>query len=150
MEDWLERVNDPELGSPLCLEPDFQRAHVWTVEQQINYVEFRLRGGSSGSTLYFNCPSWMDGFRHPLVLVDGLQRITAARKFMANELSVFGGIFLSDFEDKIPFELSFTINVNKLQTDVEVLQWYLEMNSGGTAHTDAELDKVRAMIERAS
>jgi hypothetical protein len=28
-----------------------------------------------------------------------------------------------------------------------VLKWYLEFNSGGTVHTEAELNKVRKMIE---
>ena len=42
----------------LQLNPDFQRGHVWTKDQQISFVEYYFRGGTSGRVLYFNKPSW--------------------------------------------------------------------------------------------
>ena len=76
----------------LILDPPFQRGHVWTQAQQEAYVIHLLRGGLSGKDLYFNCPSWhgkaltdYDEF----VCVDGLQRITAIRKFIQNKLKNF-------------------------------------------------------------
>ena len=41
LEDWLE---DLRRRGELDLNPDFQRGHVWTEQQQIRYVEFVLRG----------------------------------------------------------------------------------------------------------
>jgi len=76
--------------APLDLNPDFQRAHVWTEAQQRAYVEYVLRGGEVGRTLTFNCPGWMNDFRGPYVIVDGKQRLEAARKFVRGELKVFG------------------------------------------------------------
>ena len=38
----------------LQLNPEFQRGHVWTEEQQIAWVEYYLRGGKSGNTIYLN------------------------------------------------------------------------------------------------
>ena len=39
-----------EEGLDLC--PDFQRGHVWTVEQQIAFVEYVLRGGKTSELLF--------------------------------------------------------------------------------------------------
>jgi len=69
----------------LKLNPDFQRGHVWTEEQQIAYMEYLLMGGNNARTIYFNKPSWGD-FRarsgyDEFVCVDGLQRLTAVRKY---------------------------------------------------------------------
>ena len=43
----------------LQLNPDFQRGHVWSIGQQIAYIEYILRGGKSGLDFYFNHPNWM-------------------------------------------------------------------------------------------
>ena len=36
----------------LQLDPDFQRGHVWTENQQIAYIEYLLRGGKSARVIY--------------------------------------------------------------------------------------------------
>src|SRR6185369_8575566 len=59
---------------PLILEPEFQRGHVWSREQQIAFCEFLIRGGESGRTIIFNCRGWQNKFEGPMYLVDGLQR----------------------------------------------------------------------------
>ena len=41
----------------LQLNPDFQRGHVWSEDQQVKFIEYVLRGGKSGKILYFNNPS---------------------------------------------------------------------------------------------
>lgn len=71
-----------ELG--LNLDPDFQRFHVWTEKQQIDYMEFLLRGGSTGRTIYLNNPQWQRGWKieDEFVLVDGKQRVQALRRFL--------------------------------------------------------------------
>ena len=38
------------------------------------------------------------------------------------------------------------LNVNDLKTEREVLQWYVDMNAGGTPHTTEEIDRVKKLI----
>jgi len=140
----------------LDLNPDFQRGHVWTEQQQIAYVEFMLRQPQSGREIYFNHPGWMGSFEGDFVLVDGLQRITAAQRFVNNEIPAFGH-FLSDIGGleskrpgvkKIPSDVSFSFNIAKLQTRAEVLQWYLDFNSGGTPHSIQEINRVQELLKK--
>lgn len=136
-----------ELG--LILNPDFQRGHVWTEEQQEKYIEYVLRGGTSGKEIYFNKPSWhckaktdYDDF----VCVDGLQRITAIMKFQSNEIKAFG-LYYNEFDGE-PREITtrLSIYINDLQYEKNVLQWYIEMNEGGTPHTKEEIQRVKDLL----
>jgi hypothetical protein len=133
------------LSLDLC--PDFQRGHVWTEQQQINFVEFVLRGGHTGPIL-FNHPGWSSNFKGDFVCVDGLQRLTALTKFLRNELPVFGGHLLSDFDggDVLIRGIDIVFQVNNLKTKKEVLTWYLELNSGGTPHSEEELNRVGQIL----
>lgn len=135
----------------LILNPDFQRGHVWTEEQQEKYVEYVLKGGTSGKEIFFNKPSWhckaktaYDDF----VCVDGLQRITAIMKFQSNDLKVFG-LYYDEFEgDPREVTTRISIRINDLQYEKDVLQWYIEMNDGGTPHTKEEIQKVKDMLSK--
>jgi hypothetical protein len=127
--------------------PDFQRGHVWTEQQQIAFVEFLLQGGKSGKDIMFNHPGWMKSFEGDFVLVDGLQRLTAVLRFLKDEISVFGGVKCSEFEDKLPSSISLCFHINDLPTKAAVLKWYLEMNSGGTPHSEEEIARVQNMLK---
>lgn len=134
----------------LDLNPDFQRGHVWTAEQQIAFVEFKLRGGRTGGELFFNSPGW-PGPCVPgqYVIVDGKQRLHAVCCFMAGDIPAFGYKIHQFLDrDRMRFILSFRWNVNSLETRREVLTWYLEFNAGGTPHAPEELDRVRALLEQ--
>jgi hypothetical protein len=146
---WGERKGLPKfLG--LNLDPDFQRAHVWTEEKQVAYIEFCLREGEYSRTLLFNLPGWDADYAGEMVLVDGKQRLEAVRKFVRNELRVFGGNLLSDFD--YPKRLlrsngaTLKFGVNNLKTRREVLEWYLQINTGGVVHTAEEIAKVEKML----
>ena len=130
----------------LNLNPPFQRDHVWTEAQQIAYVEFQLEGGESGTDIYFNHPNWGRSYEGEMVLVDGKQRLEAVRKFLQGELKAFG-LKLDEFEDSLrSMHPHFTIHVANLENKNDLLRWYLKLNNG-TPHTQAELDKVRRMID---
>jgi hypothetical protein len=131
----------------LDLDADFQRGHVWTPDQQSRYVEFLLRGGQSSRLLYFNCVGWMRDMKGPFFIVDGKQRLTACLKFMQNEVLAFGHRF-SEFEGNMDTMITLRFNINNLATRAEVLQWYLDLNSGGVVHTTEELDRVRKLLEQ--
>lgn len=132
----------------LDLDPDFQRGYVWTPEQKVRYVEFILRGGAGGREIQTNHPEWNRSFMGgPYVLVDGKQRLNAVISFLDNDFPVLGGHYYSDFEDRPNMTTArFRWNVNDLATREEVLQWYIDLNTGGTVHTSDELEKVRTMI----
>lgn len=148
MIEWLDRLVKEE---GLQLNPDFQRGHVWTEEQQIKFLEFILQGGKTGRTLYFNDPYWHSvrpktGYAD-FVCVDGLQRITAIQRFMNNEIPVFG-MYHKDFEGETDLiRHSMVLNVNDLKTKKEVLQWYIQMNAGGTPHSIEEIERVKKLME---
>jgi hypothetical protein len=141
----------------LDLDPPYQRGHVWNEAQQRDYVEFVIRGGQSAKNLLFNCPGWNSRggkIVGPIELVDGKQRLCAVQRFMRDELTVFdsfpgiGPTKASEFEVIRDLELRFKFYINGLDTRAEVLQWYLEINAGGTPHTKEELEKVRTMMLR--
>ena len=101
-----------------------------------------------------NNPFW-NSYREPkqneysdYVCVDGLQRITAAQRFIHNEIKVFGSYF-KEYEDKLRLanDATMILNVNNLKSEKEVLQWYIDMNAGGTPHTNEEIERVKKMIE---
>lgn len=150
----VKYINEEEREYGLQLNPDFQRGHVWTEEQQIKWIEYHLRGGKSGNVIYLNYPflhSWneaKEGEYQDYVCVDGLQRITAARRFINNEIPAFG-TYYKDFEDKLrTVNCTIRVNTNNLKTEREVLQWYIDMNDGGTPHTAEEINKVKELIEK--
>ncbi len=144
-----------QLKAGLDLDPDFQRAHVWSEGQQRRYIEFVLKGGRSSGNIQTNHPGWhhmnVDG---PYVLVDGKQRLEAVCKFMNNNLKIFhelspdgSGFYQEDFEGYMRHFASFKWHVNDLATRAEVLQWYLDLNAGGVAHTDEEISRVQRLLE---
>lgn len=135
--------------SGLDLDPDFQRAHVWTEDKQVAYVEYILRGGKSSRIIYFNCKGWMRSFDGLVILVDGKQRLEAVRRFLNNEIKAFG-YKLSEFEDDLPGMCGpdFIFHVNDLNTRAEVLQWYIDLNSGGVVHTEEEINKVKELLKK--
>jgi len=130
-------------GLNLC--PDFQRGHVWTEQQQTAFVEFLLRDGTSSRVIFFNHPGWMNSWEGNFVIVDGLQRLTAVRQFLANKIPAFH-TFYQDYTDAMPSILDLVFSIATLPTKADVLQWYLELNAGGTPHTSEELDRVRTLL----
>lgn len=150
LEDSIKRYEETSLA-PLNLIPDFQRGHIWTKEQQILYVEFKLRRGQEANVILLNCPGWMDDWKGPFELVDGLQRITAVRKFMNNEIPAFDDL-LGHYEDAWTIQKGlnpdFIFAINNLETRAEVLTWYLELNYQGIPHSEEELNKVRELLRK--
>jgi hypothetical protein len=62
---------------------------------------------------------------------------------------VFGGHIFSDFKDRLHITgPRFRWHVNDLDTRAEVLQWYLDLNTGGVVHTSAEIKRVQALLAK--
>ena len=135
--------------------PDFQRGHVWTEDQQRKFVEGVLRGvvGRDLLNIRFNCAAWNDDPSGDLddrvQCIDGLQRLTAIRNYVAGEIKPFGlsveqlapthyGIKRASFSIKL--------SVYDFQNRADLLKFYLAINDGGTVHSAAELTRVRGLL----
>lgn len=128
----------------LNLLPDFQRGHVWKVEQKVKYIEFLLKGGETNNVFYFNHPGWMNSFKGEFVIVDGLQRLTAITDFIDEKFTVFDNLHYSEIDLSGNWGVKF--NINNLKTRREVLNWYLEINENATPHTIEELERVKSLL----
>ncbi len=141
------QLNEFDSNGQLDLDPDFQREHVWTKEQQESYVEYILMGGEVARNIIFNCATWPRSITEPITLIDGKQRLEAVRAFMRNELPAFGAMY-DDYEDR-PDTLSvarFSFRICGLESREDILNLYLSINAGGTPHTQKELNRVRLML----
>lgn len=109
-----------EEGLDLC--PDFQRGHVWTPKQQVDFVEYILRGGITSEFL-LNTKGNYASTTEDFVCVDGLQRLTALLLFLDDKLPVFGGHTRSQIEGiELPLkEICLTFRINELLTRSAVL-----------------------------
>jgi len=157
----IERTLDyyeKEYGG-LDVDPDFQRGHVWTIRQQEHFIENVLRGivSSSGLLIQWNCPSWNDyNYKGPMPkgfqCIDGLQRLTAVRLFIAGKLKPFGmsrdEFKGTDFDPKrCLWHLKFA--VHDLTSRTNLLNHYLDLNTGGTDHTEEEINRVKQLLQKA-
>jgi hypothetical protein len=90
----------------------------------------------------------MNDWKGEMVIVDGKQRLTALLKFLDNDLKVFGGYTLNQIDNLFLNAFDIEIAVNTLQTRKEVLTWYLELNAGGTDHTQTEIQHVKDLLDK--
>lgn len=140
---------DELITEGLETDPDFQRGHVWTRQQQEDYLEFFFQGGKTARVIYLNHPGWQGSYKFTpgtFVLVDGKQRLQAFRDFYAGKINLFG-LPVSKYTDHTDaIRHSLRINMNTLKTRREILEWYLGFNSGGTPHTPQEIARVRKLL----
>jgi hypothetical protein len=133
-----------EYGLVLC--PDFQRGHVWTQDQQIKFMEFVLRGGHMPPIFLNNTALPDDWVGGEFVCVDGLQRVTSLQKFLDGNLPVWGHT-CKEIEGKVPRVISISYEIHWIKSRTDLLQWYVDLNSGGTPHSVDEIERVKAMIK---
>jgi len=145
LETWLKDQAE-ELG--LDIDPDYQRNYVWTTEQKSAYVEYILKNGMSGREIFWNCSSWFKGFDTPIEIVDGKQRLSAALGFLHNEVPAFDCLY-KDFTGSLDILTArFSFHVNDLEKRSDVIQWYLDMNTGGSIHTEKDLARAREALAK--
>lgn len=160
--DWEWRLLDKFFSSlgEHELSPDFQRGHVWTADQQRHYIENAMRNNLSNQAriISFNAPEWTRVTQGDLTKVvqclDGLQRLTAAQAFLEGKVTPFG-LSLDDLKGSHydPFRPSnskymFKVAIFEFQHRHEVLDYYLDLNAGGTPHSDEEIMRVKALRDQ--
>ncbi len=147
------------MGGSFELSPDFQRGtkDVWSDEQRVRYVESLLRYAAP-TRILFNCPGWERGPRpeadipaYTFWCVDGLQRLTAVLQFMQGRFNVFDGYSAESLKGS-PFDpRKYRLQVAIFEFDMraDLLTHYIDLNSGGTPHPPAEIQRVRMLLEEA-
>lgn len=145
-------------GGSFELNPDFQRGHVWTDAQRSAYAEAFIRKDVTGRIL-FNCPGWANASRdgdipaQTFQCIDGLQRLTTMRMFLAGQVQVFGGLHAADLKGSPfdPFRMSYRLQIGiyEFSHRQELLDFYLRLNQGGTPHSSDELERVRGLLDAA-
>lgn len=126
--------------------PDYQRDTVWTPMQQAKFAGYFFEMGPQAAL--FIREVWSEGSYDELV--DGQQRLMALIAWEEGEIPAIlpsqgKAIWAKDFPPSIWRLIGFP--VGRFQgTKKEALSLYLAINSGGTPHTQAELDRVRQLL----
>lgn len=130
--------------------PDYQRSVVWTDDQCSKFIGFLAEGGVAP---FIYVQRWPARTGQPDEILDGLQRITAVRRFLANEvpLELIDGtrMFLRDFDERSQKLLvgnsgpTLVLRYVLCPSEADVLDLYLRLNSGGTPHAAQDLMRVR-------
>lgn len=143
--------------------PSYQRGSVWTDSQRVALVKSLLQGLPIGA-IFLNRRSLLD----PTGVVDGKQRIETIRAFIADNLAVptewfddhdlakdalrdrlwnnVDAVYYSDLKprtQRIFGHASVAVYITTFKTEAEERDLYLRINTGGTAHTDADLARAR-------
>lgn len=144
----------------LDMNPDFQRGHVWTPEQQVHFIENCLKGvvTSAGYLIQMNCPEWSYSTEQAktdlprgLQCIDGLQRYTAITEFVKGRIKPFGlsadDLIGTSFSHK---RFYVKLAIHDFTRRADLLDYYLSINAGGTPHSKEELERVRQLLNEAS
>lgn len=147
--------------------PDYQRDHVWTKEQQISFIEGVIRGiiPQSLLSIRINNPlfeqkvlnEWSKGAEWKTIcelpfevqVIDGKQRLNAIRQFLSGNIKIFNEQICADdlkSSPYSPFSKRIQLNIMNFTKKDDLLKFYLALNSGGTVHSQADLDKVKNML----
>lgn len=92
----------------------------------------------SGSDIFWNAKGWSRGTSEVLEIVDGKQRLDAVLGFFADKVLVFGDYF-HNFDGHLSLSDEFHFYINDLEDPKDVVQWYIDLNTGGSIHTEKDL-----------
>lgn len=139
----------------LNMDPDYQRGHVWTRDQQVAFVGYFLSGGPVPNIWIQRYDSARTGGRqyHELAIevLDGKQRLTALQAWMDGKIParlVNGDVIWSADLSTVDWRFCRGIKINYVDlTRAEQLNLYVNLNAGGTPHSPDEIARVEAMIQ---
>lgn len=143
----------------LNLDPDYQRGHVWTFNQQAKFIGHLIEGGTCANPIINTGPEgkmlyglYKNGDPASEIL-DGKQRITAMLYFSDGKiparLTDGRNIYVNDMNALSQTSMRMSIGVSYQIVELtreKCLHWYIKLNRGGTVHTDAEIERVRSML----
>jgi uncharacterized protein with ParB-like and HNH nuclease domain len=142
------RPEDPERKWSV---PTYQRSRVWSDHQASLFVGSMITGASGLCT-----PCWINRnlYKDLMEIVDGQQRLSSLYRWMLGELHAIDPvtcdeIWVSDFTEIDVRKLYHKTWIRVMYVDLtlpEQLKLYLRLNTGGTPHTESEIQKVRDML----
>lgn len=131
--------------------PDYQRDVVWTPKQRAKFAGYFLEGGPQAALFIREVgPTSTEGVYEELV--DGQQRLLALAAFEEGKIPAIlpsqgKCVWVKDIENFTWRMWGFPVG-RFSGTRAEAMSLYIAINEGGTPHTSAELDRVRALIEK--
>jgi len=134
------------------LNPDYQRDHVWTPEQKRLFVGAMLENSRAIPPFWFN---WTNKeFKHSdSEIVDGKQRLNALVDWLRGKIKAKCPcgveVHYNDLTEIDHRNISSGVLMDWNFVDLdqkEVMEFYLRLNSGGTIHTEQELNKVKDLL----
>lgn len=131
----------------LEVSPRYQRGHRWTLGDQESFVGHVLTGGKVPALIVREVLATEVGADDIYELLDGKQRITALRLWLAGKIRARVGERLIHIDETDRQFRSLTIRMDyvRCETVIAALRLYLRLNSG-VAHTREELARVEEMI----
>lgn len=141
----------------LVLQPDYQRGYVWTDRQAELFVGHWLEGGEVPK-IYVHRPRSAESggprwYEQPCEAIDGQQRLRSLWRWVKGEI-------LAETSSGERLAYADTNEVDRRQLDVKIcyvslryddrLKLYIRLNRGGTAHTETDIAKARALLDKAA
>lgn len=149
----LRRLKDTLEHYDINLNPEYQRDHVWTEEQESKFVGALLENHDAIPPFWFN---WTNK-RLSAEVVDGKQRLKACLRWLGNEFAAVCPCGEEVWHKELceidlrGISTTVTMSWKFVELDeIEVMKFYLRLNSGGTIHSQHELDRVRNLITKRS
>jgi hypothetical protein len=136
--------------------PPWQRPEVWSLAQKQKFIEGIFLGFGTGYYVVNGAnwdDVWQEGVQKTVALpmsgwlLDGQQRITAIRDFVAGEFAIFDGIRYPDMSlgdrrkrfDNVVFPC---VVIEYTGDEQKLLELYRRLNYGGTAHSAQDREQV--------
>lgn len=136
---------------------DFQRGNVWSLNQQISFIEAIVRNvvPKSLMTITLNCPEFDDSYKgngdiSGFCIIDGLQRVTAIQDFVDGKFKIFNDQFGYNDFDMSSFSFkrhAVRVQIFHFHKKADLLKYYIAINSGGVVHSDDEINRVKEMLK---
>lgn len=149
--DWTYLTRDILFGETEVwdFEAPYQRPYVWSEAQKEEFIGHVLEGGSV--PLLYVHEEWRDD-RFVTEVVDGKQRLNAISLFITGEvaakLSDGTRFYYSELNERERQHQAMSSRVVTLTglTLQERMKFYLRLNDSGVRHTEADLDKVKRLL----
>ncbi|BDH16537.1 MAG: hypothetical protein [Bacteriophage sp.] len=130
--------------------PKYQRNNdKWTQEMQRSFVENIFLGASSEILLCSIEENLNDSLYLDCKVLDGLQRLTALKKFVDNELEIFNGKKREDFERNNMFKRNIAdrlvIKIYSFNNEKEAVKFYIAMNRNIT-HSNEDIKRAETYL----
>ncbi len=132
-------------GEPWNLEPAYQRGAVWTAMQREAFLGHWVEGGPVPK-IYVNRPDVSDTCE----VIDGQQRLRAFLSFLRPDgcgarLTDGRTVYWRQFHEGERARCSIRIDYVDLTLEARLLL-YIRLNTGGTAHTESDIERALSML----